>query len=112
MAGWAYQFIAKLNFVRESWTAPVDALRVHPAEDANVVATEQVKALLSRLGRGEADPLFVFDAGYDLLKVQQGLEGWPCQILVRLRAGRCFRADPYLAGPPAHTAGLDATGRR
>ena len=103
VAGWAYQFIAKLNFVRESWTAPVDALRVHPAEDANVVATEQVKALLSRLGRGEADPLFVFDAGYDLLKVQQGLEGWPCQILVRLRAGRCFRADPYLAGPPAHT---------
>jgi hypothetical protein len=103
VAGWAYQFIAKLNFARESWTAPVDALRVHPAEDANVVATEQVKALLGRLGRGEADPLFVFDAGYDLLKVQQGLEGWPCQILVRLRAGRCFRADPYLAGPPAHT---------
>jgi len=103
VAGWAYQFIAKLNFVRESWTAPVDALRVHLAEDANVVATEQVKALLGRLGRGEADPLFVFDAGYDLLKVQQGLEGWPCQILVRLRAGRCFRADPYLAGPPAHT---------
>jgi hypothetical protein len=103
VAGWAYQFIAKLNFVRESWTAPVDALRVHPAEDANVVATEQVKALLGRLGRGEADPLFVFDAGYDLLKVQQGLEGWPCQILVRLRAGRCFRADPYLSGPPAHT---------
>jgi hypothetical protein len=24
VAGWAYQFIAQLNFVRESWTAPVD----------------------------------------------------------------------------------------
>ena len=23
-AGWAYQFVAQLNFVRESWTAPVD----------------------------------------------------------------------------------------
>jgi hypothetical protein len=106
VAGWAYQFIAKLNFLRESWTAPMDALRVLPAEDTNVVATEQVKALLGRLGKGkagEADPLFVFDAGYDPVKVQQGLEGCPCQILVRLRAGRCFYADPSLAGPPAPT---------
>ncbi len=101
VAGWAYQWIARLNFVRESWTAPVDALRVHPMEDANVVATEQVKALLGRLRREEAVPLFVFDAGYDAVKLQQGLEGCPCQILVRLRAGRRFYADP--AGPPAHT---------
>lgn len=101
VAGWAYQFIAKLNLVRESWTAPVDASRVRPAQDANMVATEQVKALLGRLGREEADPLFVFDAGYDPVKLQQGLEGWPCQILVRLRAGRRFYADPI--GPPAHT---------
>jgi DDE superfamily endonuclease len=28
VAGWAYQFIAQLNFVRESWTAPVDVERV------------------------------------------------------------------------------------
>jgi DDE superfamily endonuclease len=27
VAGWAYQFIARLNFVRESWTAPVDVAR-------------------------------------------------------------------------------------
>ena len=50
-----------------------------------------------------AAPLFVFDAGYDPLKLHQGLEGCPCQILVRLRAGRRFYADPSLAGPPAHT---------
>ena len=30
-------------------------------------------------------------------------EGSPCRILVRLRAGRCFYADPSLAGPPART---------
>jgi hypothetical protein len=78
-----------------------------------VVATEQVKALLGRLGRGEADPLFVFDAGYDPIKVQQGLEGCLCQILLRLPAGRCFHADPQ-ASPdrPPTLAGLDATGRR
>ena len=103
VAGWAYQFIAQLNFVRESWTAPVDASRVRPAEDTNVVAVEQVKGLLGRRAKEEAAPLFVFDAGYDPVKVQQGLEGYPCQILVRLRAGRRFYADPSLAGPPAHT---------
>jgi hypothetical protein len=103
VAGWAYQFIAQLNFVRESWTAPVDMERVRPARDANEVAAEQVKAFLGRSPEEGVTPLFVLDAGYDPVKVQQGLEGTPCQILVRLRAGRCFRADPSLAGPPAHT---------
>ena len=103
VAGWAYQFIAQLNFIRESWTAPVDALRVHPMEDANRVATGQVKGLLGRLGKEASLPLFVFDAGYDPVKVQQGLEGCPCQILLRLRAGRRFYADPSLAVPPSHT---------
>src|SRR5215213_247746 len=45
VAGWAYQFVAQLNFVRESWTAPVDVERLLPAQDANEVAAEQVKAL-------------------------------------------------------------------
>jgi hypothetical protein len=53
-----------------------------------------------------AAPLFVFDAGYDPVKLQQGLEGCSCQILLRLRAGRRFYADPSLAGPPAHTGRL------
>ena len=103
VAGWAYQFIAELNFVRESWTAPLDVERVRPAKDANEVAAEQVKAFLHRSPAEGVAPLFVFDAGYDPVKVQQGLEGCPCQILVRLRAGRRFYGDPSLAGPPAHT---------
>nr|MBA3473106.1 transposase [Rubrobacter sp.] len=75
VAGWAYQFIARLNFVRESWTAPVDVQRVRRARDANEVAAEQVKAFLCRSPEEEgAAPLFVFDAGYDPVKVQQGLE--------------------------------------
>jgi hypothetical protein len=52
VAGWAYQFVAQLGFARESWTAPVDVERVRPAQDANVVATEQVEALLGRLEEG------------------------------------------------------------
>jgi hypothetical protein len=73
VAGWAYQFIAQLGFVRESWTAPVDVVRVHPLENTNVLAAEQVKAMLGWLPKEEAIPLFVFDAGYDPVKVQQGL---------------------------------------
>ncbi len=91
------------NFVRESWTAPLDVERVRRAQDANEVAAEQVKAFVRRSPEEGVAPLFVFDAGYDPVKVQRGLEGNPCQILVRLRAGRCFHADPSLAGPPART---------
>ena len=94
VAGWAYQFIAQLNFVRESWTAPVDVVRVRPAQDANEVAAEQIGALLGRLEEGEALPLFVFDAGYDPVKVQRALEGSPCQILLRLRAGASLLRRP------------------
>ncbi len=48
VAGWAYQFVAGLTFVRESWTAPVDVRRVRPAQDANEVAAEQIEAFLDR----------------------------------------------------------------
>jgi hypothetical protein len=106
VAGWAYQFVAQLNFVRESWTVPMDVKRVRPAQDANEVAAEQVKAFLLRRASEEgAAPLFVCDAGYDPVKLHQGLEGSssPCQILLRLRAGRRFYGDPSLAAPPATT---------
>jgi hypothetical protein len=106
VAGWAYQFVAELNFVRESWTAPVDVRRVRPVQDANVVAAEQVRSFLRRSvafrRRDATTPLFVFDAGYDPVKVQQGLEGSPCQILIRLRTGRRFYDDPSLSDPPEH----------
>src|SRR5215207_4288618 len=39
---------------------------------------------------------------YDPVKVQRALEGSPCQILVRLRAGRRFYGDPSLCDPPEH----------
>jgi hypothetical protein len=90
VAGWAYQWIAQLGFARESPTAPVDVQRLRAAQDANEVAGEQVKTFLGRLGKQGSAPLFVFDAGYDPVKVQQGLEGCSCQILVRLRSGRRF----------------------
>ncbi len=104
VAGWAYQFIAQVGFGRESWVAPVDARRVRPNENANEVAAGQVAALLDRLPEGEGGggvPVFVFDAGYDPVQLQRGLVGRRAAVLVRLRAGRCFYADPV--GPSAKT---------
>ena len=59
-----------------------------------------------RLSAGQATGahLFVFDAGYDPVKLQQGLEGCWAQILVRLRAGRRFYAEPRRSACPNWTA--------
>jgi hypothetical protein len=72
----------------------VDARRVRPEEDANDIAAEQVQALVNRLPWQSATPLFVFDAGYDPVRLQRNLEGCRAQILVRLASGRTFYADP------------------
>jgi hypothetical protein len=95
VAGWAYQLVAGLSFERDSWVAPLDARRVRPEEDANLVAVAQVKDLLRRqpVTRG-AIPLFVFDAGYDPVKLQRGLEGQRAHVLVRLHSNRAFYTDP------------------
>jgi len=49
VAGWAYQLIAEVSFDRDSWTAPMDMQRVHPRQDTEAVAVEQIKALIRRL---------------------------------------------------------------
>jgi hypothetical protein len=97
VAGWAYQWLAQLSFTHDSWTTPLDVRRVHPTENTNTVAVVQIAGLVSRLPADGTTPLFVFDAGYDSAQVTQGLESLPVAVLVRLRADRCFYADP----PPA-----------
>ncbi len=72
----------------------MDARRVRPEEDTVDVAAAQMRTLADRLSRRSAAPLFVFDAGYDPVRLQRGLEGCRAQILVRLRSGRTFYADP------------------
>ncbi len=48
IAGWAYQWVCQLSFDRDSWTAPVDAARLHPLDDTDQSAAVQVRALLRR----------------------------------------------------------------
>lgn len=94
VAGWAYQLVARLGFERDSWVAPADARRVDPEEDANDVAAEQVLDLVARLPERGTAPLFVFDAGYDPVRLQRKLEGRPVQLLARLHSGRVFYSEP------------------
>jgi hypothetical protein len=108
VAGWAYQWIAQLGFDRDSWTAPVDAQRLHPLDDTDQTAAGQVRALLARLPASEAVPLFVFDGGYDSAQLSLDLADAPAAVLVRLRSDRCFYADPP-PRPLAARAGRAAT---
>jgi len=71
----------ELGFERDSWVAPLDARRVKPTENADETAAEQVRALVQRLPKPEALPIFLFDAGYDPVKLQRALEGCPMRIL-------------------------------
>jgi hypothetical protein len=99
IAGWAFQWICQLSFARDSWTAPVDARRLHPTEDAGQVAAAQLRALLARLPTSQQVPWLVFDAGYDSAQLTLDLADTRAAILVRLRADRCFYADPPPRAP-------------
>src|ERR687897_202268 len=94
IAGWAYQWIAQVSFARDSWTAPVDARRLHPLDDTDPPAAGQIRALVGRLPAGGRVPLFVFDGGYDSAQLTLDLADERVAVLVRLRANRCFYADP------------------
>jgi hypothetical protein len=102
IAGWAFQWICQLGFDRDSWTAPVDARRLHPVDDTDQTAAGQIRALVGRLDAGGRVPLFVFDAGYDSAQLTLDLADAPAAVLVRLRSDRCFYADPP-PPPPGKT---------
>jgi hypothetical protein len=94
VAGWASSWIAQVGFARESWTAPLRVRRLRPQEHANAVAAEQIAAFLPHLQADDPLPWVLFDAGYDPVHLSQALGDTPAAILVRLRCGRCFYADP------------------
>src|SRR5215207_4820935 len=97
VAGWSYGWLAQVSFTHDSWTAPLDVRRVAPTDDAHAVAATQIRELLTRLPSASPVPWFVLDAGYDperLVRELGDLGGERVAVLVRLRSGRCFYADP------------------
>jgi hypothetical protein len=94
VAGWSYQWITQLNWPPDSWTAPVDAMRIAPSADATTATIGQVRRLVDLLPSDGEVPMFVFDAGYDPIAISAGLADTRVQVLVRIRSDRVFYADP------------------
>ena len=103
VAGWSYQWISGLSWAPDSWTAPLDALRIPPRADTVAATIAQVQRLVGRLGDDGPLPLFVFDAGYDPIALGHGLAGTRAGVLVRIRSDRVFYAEP--TPKPAGTVG-------
>ncbi|MER7853001.1 NF041680 family putative transposase [Streptomyces bacillaris] len=112
--GWPYSVICALEAGRSSWTAPLDALRLAPGDDAATVTAKQMRELVERLitvGQWRnADPeiLIVVDAGYDVPRLAFLLKDLPVQVLGRMRSDRVLRraVPPRKLGvrgrPPRH----------
>ncbi|MEE1813403.1 NF041680 family putative transposase [Streptomyces sp. BE133] len=112
--GWPYSVICALETGRSSWTAPLDALRLSPGEDAATVTAGQMRELVERLiaaGQwkdGDPEILIVVDAGYDVPRLAFLLKDLPVQVLGRMRSDRVLRRavpsrEPGVRGrPPRH----------
>lgn len=94
VAGWSFQWVSQLNFEPDSWTAPLDAMRIPPTEDATDATVAQVQRLTEMLPADGPVPMFVLDAGYDPAGLSYGLAGTRAQVLVRLRSDRVFFTEP------------------
>ena len=116
--GWPYSLVAALEPGRTSWTLPLDAVRLGPADDATAVTAGQVREVVMRITDaghwrdGDPDILVVFDSGYDLTRLAWLLAGLPVEVAGRLRSDRVmyFPAPPRPAGangrPARHGAPL------
>src|SRR5262245_49976595 len=104
VAGGNYSWLVQVPTRCASWTAPLRVRRIIPGESVNRVAAEQIRSWLGQASPSTPSPLttppiFTFDAGYDAVQLRPALDDQPVCLLVRLRAGRCFSADPTT--PPA-----------
>jgi hypothetical protein len=109
--GWPYSVVAVLESGRSSWTAPLDAVRLVPGQDATEVTAAQIRDVLARLRQAgqwcEGDPpiLVVLDAGYDVIRLAFLLRELPVRLLGRVRGDRVFHA------PARSYAGTGRPGR-
>ena len=94
VAGWSFQWICQLSFAPDSWTAPMDVVRLSPKEDTTDATIDQVRRLVGLLPCDREVPLFVFDAGYDPIALAHGLMDARAQVLTRIRDDRVFYSDP------------------
>src|SRR5690242_3857173 len=100
--GWPYSVVAALEPGRTSWTLPLDAVRLGPADDAAEVTAAQLRQVIERITAAghwrdrDPDILVVFDAGDDLTRLAWLLRDLPVEVLGRLRSDRVM----YFPAPP------------
>ncbi|MCU1494190.1 MAG: hypothetical protein JWO62_1954 [Acidimicrobiaceae bacterium] len=107
VAGWHYQWICQLSWAPDSWTAPVDVMRIAPIEDATSATVTQLRRLVGLLPEEGEVPMFVLDAGYDPIAIGHDLARERCEILCRIRDDRVFYAD----APPRPNRPPESGGR-
>jgi hypothetical protein len=110
--GWPYSWVVALEPGRTSWTLPLDAVRLGPADDATEVTAAQLRDVVARLiaaghwREGDPDIIVVLDAGYDLTRLAWLLDGLPVDVTGRLRSDRVmYFPAPPLPARPASTGG-------
>lgn len=106
VAGWSYQWVSQVSFANDSWTAPLDVMRLIPGEEATTATVGQLTRLLELLPKDGDVPLFVFDAGYDPIALGHELNGERVEVCCRIRDDRVFYDDPPAkANRPASSGG-------
>ena len=110
--GWPYSWVVALEPGRTSWTLPLDAVRLGPADDATEVTAAQLREAVARLTaaghwrEGDPDIIVVLDSGYDLTRLAWLLDGLPVDVTGRLRSDRVmYFPAPPLPARPASTGG-------
>ncbi|MFC3448881.1 transposase [Amycolatopsis speibonae] len=103
--GWPYSVVVALETGRHSWTAPLDAVRLAPGDDAASVTARQIRDVVDRLIRagqwhpGDPEILLVADAGYDGPRLAHMLADLPIIVLVRMRSDRVLRRPAPAPSP-------------
>ncbi|GLY42877.1 hypothetical protein Amsp01_089000 [Amycolatopsis sp. NBRC 101858] len=94
VSGWPYSVVVALETGRHSCTAPLDAVRLTPGDNAASVTARQIRDVVGRLiaaghwRPGDPDILLVADAGYDGPRLAHVLADLPITVLVRMRTDR------------------------
>ncbi len=99
VVGWCYSWLVGLSAGSDSWTAPLDTRRLLVGDNPNVVAAQQIRQVLLRLGPLPAAALFAFDGGYGPVQLTVELAGTGAQIVVRVRNDRKYFARPVPRAP-------------
>ncbi len=82
--------MSQLSWANDSWSQPLDAMRLVPGCDATAATLGQIRVLLVLLPHDREVPLLVFDAGYDAIALGHELAGARVEVLCPIRDDRVF----------------------